>query len=156
MQSVRQHLVISIHAPLRERRRKRTADAGSHEFQSTLPYGSDIHGRANRLFKKYFNPRSLTGATSCASLLFYWSFRISIHAPLRERHMTMINLYPVIAISIHAPLRERLRTWNLCSRDLHFNPRSLTGATLRMPMQVVTRLFQSTLPYGSDLLLLKV
>ena len=119
---------------------------------------------------------------------------ISIHAPLRERP----NLLPFIQnkdnISIHAPLRERLsnkvascfivrfQSTLPCGSDLaepsrlylpvHFNPRSLAGATIvtkpnlkissisihaplrERPFGIVytskARPFQSTLPCGSD------
>ena len=54
---------------------------------------------------------------------------ISIHAPLRERPEYPIINTPEPQISIHAPLRER-----------HF------GSSSRS----VYSLFQSTLPYGSD------
>ena len=37
-------------------------------------------------------------------------------------------------------------------RRFHFNPRSLTGATFLMRMLDVTKVFQSTLPHGSDLM----
>ena len=53
---------ISIHAPLRERLRKRQAALGATDF----------------------NPRSLTGATCFHTLLRAMAL-ISIHAPLRER-----------------------------------------------------------------------
>ena len=80
---------------------------------------------------------------------------ISIHAPSRERPSMGLNRMMFIKISIHAPSRERL----MCRRDcylntlfqstlphgsdcgahfnswfyLHFNPRSLTGATWSCP-----------------------
>ena len=75
----------------------------------------------------YFNPRSLAGATKAnrkalVSPLFqstlpcgsdeaeYDAMReelISIHAPLRERHESLIEYIHAFRISIHAPLRER-------------------------------------------------
>ena len=98
-------------------------------FQSTLPYGSDstnpiqnkavkisIHAplreRLNLLthhssFARYFNPRSLTGAT-----------------------MIYGQIMTCQDISIHAPLRERLTPFDNLSMVHHFNPRSLTGATV--------------------------
>ena len=54
-------------------------------------------------------------------------------------------------ISIHAPSRERPPTLQHCNADLHFNPRSLAGATAdgNSP-RTRTLKFQSTLPHGSD------
>ena len=78
------------------------------QFQSTLPYGSD-----DELAAKY--PQQAD---------------ISIHAPLRERHLFDTLLY----------------------RLAYFNPRSLTGATDVDDGGLLHELaFQSTLPYGSDL-----
>ena len=78
---------ISIHAPLRERRRQ-------------LP---DAHGTS-----LHFNPRSLTGAT-----------------------ISELSVAGFSAISIHAPLRERPVWGNPgMGKLVNFNPRSLTGATV--------------------------
>ena len=120
------------------------------QFQSTLPYGSDedtvqlaytidisIHAplRERRcclvydiLRQYYFNPRSLTGATS-GKMPAFILYNISIHAPLRERRNTIRQRISFVRISIHAPLRERRR---LCGGE------------------IISALFQSTLPYGSD------
>ena len=76
---------------------------------------------------------------------------ISIHAPSRERHRAASDLCRAQAfqstlprgsdapgltlsnapgvISIHAPSRERRQATLSCSGRLHFNPRSLAGAT---------------------------
>ncbi len=99
--------LISIHAPSRERR----------YIASNI--GAGI---------KYFNPRSLTGAT--------------------ERQ----NGAPcVIYISIHAPSRERRKSKTCVLNNCYFNPRSLTGATTTAIVRISALLrFQSTLPYGSD------
>ena len=121
-------------------------------FQSTLPHGSDP-GR-----------RSQGGA----------SHRISIHAPSRERPAAASEPMLQPRISIHAPSRERPRGGSqavpiFCHFNprsltgatiallagispLHnFNPRSLTGATLRSATRPAQRsAFQSTLPHGSD------
>ena len=82
--------------------------------------------------KKYFNPRSLTGATEIPPSDGSYC-RISIHAPLRERP------------------RYILSAVQRCS---NFNPRSLTGATFVILAIPAIYSFQSTLPYGSDLVLL--
>ena len=119
---------ISIHAPLRERLLHAANSAVCFRFQSTLPYGSDL---------------GQTIITKVRAL-------ISIHAPLRERRWQLYLPYG----------------------QSHFNPRSLTGATallyhffrtftisIHAPLRerqslsfdcLVSQLFQSTLPYGSE------
>ena len=99
------------------------------KFQSTLPHGSDNNGKKGG---KIMN--------------------ISIHAPSRERLCPGVRSVDGQRISIHAPSRERLKyqPWfNHSSTD--FNPRSLTGATLRYHCKMrLIDAFQSTLPHGSD------
>ena len=120
---------ISIHAPLRERRRRRRWWCRYMEFQSTLPYGSDSDSTAKAHVEK-----------------------ISIHAPLRERQLSaclsvLLMIFQSTLpygsdtsptsgfsspqdISIHAPLRERhLGICKAREQACNFNPRSLTGAT---------------------------
>ena len=123
--------VISIHAPLRERRLLVASSlamlqfqstlpygsdfwrsfrlSASSQFQSTLPYGSDRNRQIPKDVRQNFNPRSLTGAT-LVKIITIGYVKISIHAPLRERPGTPKNSYLI-------------------------------------------ELFQSTLPYGSDQLL---
>ena len=79
-------------------------------------------------FPRYFNPRSLAGATEIYAKL-HCAPIISIHAPLRERRLRRADIRLLSDISIHAPLRERHPHFLL---DVKFN------------------LFQSTLPCGSD------
>ena len=75
-----------------------------------------------------FNPRSLTGATSGHHRVAVY-LRISIHAPSRERQMQSLSKYADLLISIHAPSRER---------------------PIGTSLDSVVKLFQSTLPHGSD------
>ena len=75
---------ISIHAPLRERRCMYTG----------------------YFWQRYFNPRSLAGATISHRQTDNHP-RISIHAPLRERRVFLDVDNFTASISIHAPLRER-------------------------------------------------
>ena len=97
-------------------------------FQSTLPHGSDSVWSVLRLPFGYFNPRSLTGATFLVSTVIPF-IQISIHAPSRERRRAFLWPRQRTGISIHAPSRERPshNTHTFCY--MHFNPRSLTGAT---------------------------
>ena len=82
-------------------------------FQSTLPYGSDClcnrinihHADFNprsltgatpgpfvaKAAHRYFNPRSLTGATAAKEKILKHR-QISIHAPLRERRLVLLQL----------------------------------------------------------------
>ena len=77
-------------------------------FQSTLPRGSDIDlGSEEGTISLNFNPRSLAGATTVTALTIN-QFRISIHAPSRERHGRGNGFSKSFTISIHAPSRERL------------------------------------------------
>ena len=97
-------------------------------FQSTLPYGSDYCTLYPKKDHRNFNPRSLTGATQS-----------NLHGRFHQYHFnprsltgaTYIEFFCFHAnhISIHAPLRER-RFGHLARED--------------------KRVFQSTLPYGSD------
>ena len=98
---------ISIHAPSRERQISLLSTACSPRFQSTLPHGSDLVAVGIDQTADNFNPRSLTGATSVRLMLGILA-AISIHAPSRERHITLFSK-------------------GLISE--YFNPRSLTGAT---------------------------
>ena len=81
------------------------------------------------ILRAHFNPRSLAGAT-----ILTWR-------SLRQHE-----------ISIHAPSRERLLKKNDNAYSVgNFNPRSLTGATNgRQALCLSLRIFQSTLPHGSD------
>ena len=140
---------ISIHAPKRERRPASPAFTSSTLFQSTLPNGSDRNIRRLQQHVLHFNPRSQTGATYDYNTSGTIQL-ISIHAPKRER--PRLHDYPVLGrgISIHAPKRER-RTVSAGLRGSgHFNPRSQTGATRFWTSCGMSRIFQSTLPNGSD------
>ena len=120
---------ISIHAPSRERQNLQICLLTFVQFQSTLPRGSDTRVIAKFGTNANFNPRSLAGATMPLSIESSRA-TISIHAPSRERpNPVWYSLYKQ-NISIHAPSRERLPLLNsLKYFTLHFNPRSLTGAT---------------------------
>ena len=80
------------------------------QFQSTLPYGSD----ASRL-------KFVVSWTIFQSTLPYGSDAFGDPTSAQ------------VGISIHAPLRERLQTMRMVmDRNIYFNPRSLTGATLQV------------------------
>ena len=122
-------VIISIHAPSRERPLSRSLILMFSLFQSTLPRGSDLQ-----------------------QALVEQQAAISIHAPSRERRMlarsnsatpafqstlprgsdcyTLVDINLTCRISIHAPSRER----------------RLNAAGFTSPYYI----FQSTLPRGSD------
>ena len=143
-------LLISIHAPLRERPQTYFVIISQPDF----------------------NPRSLAGATLVV-MAFSRFIKISIHAPLRERPNKLAEAEAIYAISIHAPLRERrrlrhledsttrisihapLRERHLSHYVAHVANQISIHAPLRerlfiTPLFVTLILFQSTLPCGSD------
>ena len=100
-----------------------------NKFQSTLPHGSDDNSNNMNIHINNFNPRSLTGATRWYSILNigYLLFQSTLpHGSDRELILSISEA----VISIHAPSRER-RCQDGAGRRIavHFNPRSLTGAT---------------------------
>ena len=68
----------------------------------------------------------------------------------RGSDISKLVICAAVSISIHAPSRERLRFAGRGIEWLHFNPRSLAGATLKFLIIILNFLFQSTLPRGSD------
>ena len=119
---------ISIHAPSRER----------------LP---EIRGDYDA---RYFNPRSLAGATSAAARQAERA-AISIHAPSRERQNAVqwqaVDFLFQSTLPRGSDNSDKTKFKNI----LNFNPRSLAGATVTTFLIVVTLArFQSTLPRGSD------
>ena len=142
-------VLISIHAPLRERR-------GDHTAAYT--YGAiSIHAPLRERLKEarrtwpswHFNPRSLTGATSVKDKRSKaWEFQSTL--PYGSDQWDA-NVDQLARISIHAPLRERLLSILKGLKPKNFNPRSLTGATSNpVWYSIYKHQFQSTLPYGSD------
>ena len=102
---------------------------GTFEFQSTLPHGSDC--RVCRFAfqrPRYFNPRSLTGATRKDSRRLL-AGEISIHAPSRERRM-------VLTLLVQSRLFQSTLPHGSDAEDI-------------FKLGFVT-IFQSTLPHGSD------
>ncbi len=143
---------ISIHAPLRERLMLKALWVLIITFQSTLPYGSDRVCRFAFQRPRYFNPRSLTGATLGYTLQHNGQIDFNPRSLTGATFITPLfilfilfqstlpygsdNYYPVIRIHIR-----------------NFNPRSLTGATAQFALLSYHAKFQSTLPYGSDQIL---
>ena len=104
------HLLVSIHAPAKERRHCCAYRTNMHKFQSTLLRRSDP-------------PRPSPVP---------YPVRVSIHAPAKERRLPTYPLAEDVKVSIHAPAKERLKLVNICLRFISgFNPRSCEGATTR-------------------------
>ena len=142
--------VISIHAPSRERHDAHIRWSPITGISIHAPSRERQHYIREICNYLYFNPRSLTGATlqKISYLLsvsifqstlphgsdynyqhrYQWSM-ISIHAPSRERLCMLTRSSCIAAISIHAPSRERPGNSIPRQTIIHFNPRSLTGAT---------------------------
>ena len=145
-------LAISIHAPSRER----------------LP---EIRGDYDA---RYFNPRSLAGATSAAARQAERA-AISIHAPSRERQNAVQWQAVDFLFQSTLPRGSDSSTAHSKAKQPDFNPRSLAGATVPLcfivrvgkisihapsrerhrilHLYTINRKFQSTLPRGSDALL---
>ena len=123
---IQQRYLVSIHAPTRER----------------LIRGLMISGSMS------FNPRSHKGATKRPD-------RYIIHAKFQSTlpqgsDVYVSCLYGRKYVSIHAPTRERRNDLARCAGFICFNPRSHKGATLPCKGTYPQRMFQSTLPQGSD------
>ena len=119
-------------------------------FQSTLPHGSDKpayrHGSGNR----YFDPRSLTGATlrnrQCAG-------RRKFQSTLPHGSDGRLQSQPCFRSHFNPRSLTGATTSGAVGSFAasYFNPRSLTGATtVFFSPSVTAAVFQSTLPYGSD------
>ncbi len=122
-------LIISIHAPSRERRICSQFCRHYGDFNPRSLAGATKNPSQCRELLPDFNPRSLAGATWRQKQRIVWE-RISIHAPSRERRLCDDIFAVKHAISIHAPSRERHSRSRRCR---------------------CTAQFQSTLPRGSDL-----
>ena len=120
-------------------------------FQSTLPRGSDRGYTYQCETCRYFNPRSLAGATY---LIYNFTNRcqISIHAPSRERPAGGTAGLMPMAFQSTLPRGSDVSPGITSSTKYDFNPRSLAGAT-RFVKRLCCKgtIFQSTLPRGSDL-----
>ena len=147
-------------------------DNRRHEFQSSLPHGSDGAKRVLHLFVNYFNRRSLTGAT-IRRITIFTTRKISILAPSRERPLhdccvaggeyfnprsltgatyAMAKFFTLYDISILAPSRERRHDyftsalpWPQFQSSLPHGRDALQRQNWQYQQQ-----FQSSLPHGSD------
>ena len=101
------NMVISIHAPLRERLFELLQNISINTgFQSTLPCGSDNYVVRPFDQRSHFNPRSLAGATAACFFAFVLRSYFNPRS-LAGATATMRDAWVELLISIHAPLRER-------------------------------------------------
>ena len=107
-----------------------TADVCTIVFQSTLPRGSDL---AYSFFA--FNLRSFQSTLprgsdflSLFDLIIAHLFQSTLPRGSDQAAAAVVLLH---GISIHAPSRERHVLFSIRRLLLHFNPRSLAGATVR-------------------------
>ena len=129
-------------------------------------------GSCSLFFAKIFQSTLPRGSDGVAFVTVIYDLLISIHAPSRERLQTGYQLGNQLSISIHAPSRERPHYVHSPLYGIYFNPRSLAGATpvpfskaciIHISIHAPSRerqcslwlarryrLFQSTLPRGSD------
>ena len=119
-------------------------------FQSTLPHGSDSALSIRVKLSRHFNPRSLTGATLTALL----SIRplSTFQSTLPHGSDSYNNQQTSLSYEFQSTLPHGSDK-SVCSPVMalqHFNPRSLTGATIYTGQFSRTSVFQSTLPHGSD------
>ena len=105
-------ILISIHAPLRERPSVTMLLLSPLVFQSTLPYGSE--------------------AITFESARYV---AISIHAPLRERLTNGYHHALAVEFQSTLPHGSDLHINKIILHSKHFNPRSLTGATRNSLLQ---------------------
>ena len=111
--------LISIHAPLRERRQCFTHFLGIFNFN---PRSNDAPMRP------HFNPRSLAGATDCSCLLIFRRIHFN---PRSLTGATKDHKLTVVSVKFQSTLpRGSDFSSDVNNRIRHyFNPRSLAGAT---------------------------
>ena len=120
-------------------------------FQSTLPHGSDRAQDIARFRVHNFNPRSLTGATYSSSISKS-SYQFQSTLPHGSDPESVEAAEKEVKFQSTLPHGSDFLPMRQASPCCHFNPRSLTGATVRPYLILVIYLrFQSTLPHGSDL-----
>ena len=143
------------------------------EFQSTLPRGSDtthqeeivvqrisIHAPSRerrqtvllcKVLRRYFNPRSLAGATDVCGMTLTSIRLISIHAPSRERPIYSfyhLNSYEFQSTLPRGSDHDEYCLFPHCKSFQSTLPRGsdvYSGTSSSTPAG-----FQSTLPRGSD------
>ena len=98
-------------------------------FQSTLPYGSDNAGSVKISDNMIFQS-TLPYGSDYDKLYDAINHDISIHAPLRERLMSIFVGLLSLAFQSTLPYGSDFRCrWYCWPCFVYFNPRSLTGAT---------------------------
>ena len=122
---------ISIHAPSRERQQINSQGSAIVQFQSTLPRGSDNTDSISSVMTKVFQstlPRGSDRFNLNHNLKLH---KISIHAPSRERQR-LLSCPPIWRIDFNPRSLAGATQPQQAAADTRgdFNPRSLAGATL--------------------------
>ena len=99
----------------------------------------------------YFNPRSLTGATIFSFKEFKIIIRFQSTLPHGSDHVRPFLKGVVTIFQSTLPHGSDSKRRPIKIKHIHFNPRSLTGATGALSNSASRHaIFQSTLPHGSD------
>ena len=144
------HQPISIHAPSRERHSACSAACSYSIFQSTLPHGSDLASGFSPFSDSIFQSTLPHGSDQRLRSRFACTMKFQSTLPHGSDHNEFLSVHIL----------------------QHFNPRSLTGATIARivvaaithisihapsrerrnigQLIIISRTFQSTLPHGSD------
>ena len=101
------------------------------------------------LLHTHFNPRPHTGATAGPGI-FRTGHRISIHAPIRGRHILDNVTFQIPLFQSTPPYGGDAQPPPSFGCSCNFNPRPHTGATPYTGEPTGPSIFQSTPPYGGD------
>ena len=77
---------VSIHAPVRVRPLSLLCVLRKESFNPRTREGATVYGHYKNSMTIGFNPRTREGAT-CSVSMFHGIKRVSIHAPVRVRHL---------------------------------------------------------------------
>ena len=99
------------------------------KFQSSLPHGSDIQRKRTGNVERYFNPRSLTGATFAFTVLWCTDMYFNPRSLTGATNFVMINFVNHFNFNPRSLTGATVFGGDTGGSSGDFNPRSLTGAT---------------------------
>ena len=142
-------IIISIHAPSRERRWSFRTVGERQNFNPRSLAGATLTCRSGFIVSSNFNPRSLAGATV---IFTAYVINLLFQSTLPRGSDYMENFQRCKqAISIHAPSRERPVLPLLLLINFVFQSTLPRGSDLSLIRKFMHKvIFQSTLPRGSD------
>ena len=118
-------------------------------FQSTPPYGGDIHGKDPGEVEGHFNLRPRMGATTEVYRKNPGEM-ISIYAPVWGRRPFTPRTSITARFQSTPPYGGDSAGFQPSAASRYFNLRPRMGATIASSARVGTLAFQSTPPYGGD------